>query len=102
VSCPDAVHQYSSIQHRADSLKKPFSTSALTLTRPPAAGVSKLVNSGGVVQMFVIKNLDTGTHMRIDEFDRIAHIAADPDPANQVSSCSPSAGSTAFLLSKES
>lgn len=38
------------------------------------------------LQMFVIKNLDTGLEMRIDDFDRLAHIAADPDPANQVSS----------------
>lgn len=36
------------------------------------------------VQMFVIKNLDTGTQMRIDDFDRLAHIATDPDPAGQV------------------
>jgi hypothetical protein len=36
------------------------------------------------VQMFVIKNLDTGTQMRIDDFDRLAHIATDPDPAEQV------------------
>lgn len=36
------------------------------------------------VQMFVIKNLDTGTQMRIDDFDRLAHIATDPDPAAQV------------------
>lgn len=34
--------------------------------------------------MFVIKNLDTGTQMRIDDFDRLTHIAADPDPASQV------------------
>lgn len=33
--------------------------------------------------MFVIKNLDTGTQMRIDDFDRLAHIATDPDPAEQ-------------------
>lgn len=57
---------------------------------------SQLVVCGGVceplpvvccdtcVQMFVIKNLDTGTQMRIDDFDRLAHIATDPDPANQV------------------
>lgn len=36
------------------------------------------------LQMFVIKNLDTGLEMRIDDFDRLAHIATDPDPANQV------------------
>lgn len=34
--------------------------------------------------MFVIKNLDTGTQMRIDDFDRLAHIATDPDPAAEV------------------
>jgi len=36
------------------------------------------------LQMFVIKNLDTGLEMRIDDFDRLAHIATDPDPENQV------------------
>jgi hypothetical protein len=39
------------------------------------------------VQMFVIKNLDTGLEMRIDDFDRIAHIATDPDPDTQVLHC---------------
>lgn len=38
--------------------------------------------------MFVIKNLDTGLEMRIDDFDRIAHIATDPDPDSQVRHCS--------------
>jgi hypothetical protein len=28
-------------------------------------------------QAFVIKNLDTGLEMNIDDFDRLAHIAAD-------------------------
>jgi hypothetical protein len=28
--------------------------------------------------MFVIKNLDTGLEMRVDDFDRLASIAAPP------------------------
>ena len=29
------------------------------------------------MQMFVIKNLDTGLQMRIDDFDKIANLATD-------------------------
>lgn len=30
-----------------------------------------------VLQMFVIKNLDTGLEMRIDDFDKLANIATE-------------------------
>jgi hypothetical protein len=32
------------------------------------------------LQACIIKNLDTGLEMRIDDFDRLAHIAADEPP----------------------
>lgn len=55
-----------------------------TCQHQPAARPAADPHTPHPVQMFVIKNLDTGTQMRIDDFDRLAHIATDPDPAAQV------------------
>lgn len=65
-----------------------FSLPPCSLLQPVCLGHPPSISpvQMGDAPEFVIKNLDTGTQMRIDDFDRLAHIATDPDPASQVHS----------------